>query len=307
MPRGSFVARCLRDAVDQLEPALGSSARRDAELLLAHLLAVPRGRLSVIDDPADEQELARFTAIEASYRAMVKRRAGREPLQYIVGSVPFAGIELLVGQGVLIPRPETEVLVEEVARELSTLLAASGFRASAEPRWIVDVGVGSGAILAALLAREPVFTGLGVDLSREALAYARRNLAGRGRASLVRGDLTSALSPRVGAGTFWIVIANLPYIPRGQLAGLEPEVRDYEPRVALDGGSDGLELVRRLIPDAARLLEPSGILALELAFDQPGHVAQELESSGLFGNVRIYRDWAGKTRGVIARRTAKGR
>lgn len=242
------------------------------------------------------------------FQSMVERRASGEPLQYVLGWVPFCEIELAVGPGVLIPRSETEVLVDEIsrwirgrdeARPRQTAGPASGRRSalpagrSAGAPWIVDVGTGSGAIALALRHRHPHWRVLGIDRSREALDYARRN--DRGRERWVIGDLAGA----IGHHRATVVVANLPYIPSGEVPGLSRDVRDHEPGIALDGGPDGLVFVRALCLQASQVLAPGGLLALELALGQPQRVAVLLASHG-FSDVRIYADLTGRARGVLA-------
>jgi len=289
----SLLTELLREGAAHLAEIRSDAPQLEAEHLLAHLLRIPRARLAL----ADDAELT--PSLVAAYRELLARRSAREPLQYVLGHTPFADLDLQVGPGVLIPRPETEVLVGELLREWRGG-ERSGRRGS--PFDLIDVGTGSGAILYALLSALPEWRGLGVDRSRAALEWARRNrpTALRERASLVAGDLLESI--RLPRGSVWIVAANLPYIPRGELSNLEPEVRDHEPWLALDGGPDGLDLVRRVHPVAAELLAPGGLLALELATDQPERVARELHAGGFFPSLRIYSDWTSRPRGVIARR-----
>ena len=297
-PRAA-IARLLLEAARSLAAIESDAPRAEAEHLLAFATGVTRARLALLDDAALTH------AARERFAGLLGRRLSREPLQYILGDVPFAGLDLAVGPGVLIPRPETEALVLEITRELEALESEPSFLASPSPRWMIDAGTGSGAILYALLARAPGWRGVGVDISAEALRYAAKNRPQeqRERAFLLRGDLLQALSPH-GRGSVWIVTANLPYIPRGELEALAPEVREHEPPLALDGGEDGLDLVRRLWPEAARILRPHGVLALELAIDQPERVANELAASGAFSLARTIHDWSGRPRGVIARRAA---
>ena len=299
----STIRDAWTEAVDRLR-ALGSDApERDARDLLRRALGLgPRTFLlldfSAVLDPAASIRLDELLA----------RRETHEPLQYLLGTVPFCDLEFDVGPGVLIPRPETEVLVERltywVGRSRMGNDAAAG-----SSSWLVDVGTGTGAILLTLLARLPGWKGLGIDRSPEALVFARGNLERAvrhgfpdlgERAHFLLGDLLDPLADPVPDGTLGLIVSNPPYIPTGELAALAPEVRDHEPRVALDGGEDGLVLVRRIADRAAQLLPPGGLLAFELAPDQPETVADLLDRLG-FRILESYRDLAGRTRGVIAR------
>jgi release factor glutamine methyltransferase len=187
---------------------------------------------------------------------------------------------------VLTPRPDTETEVE---------VALAAF--APEARFsILDLGVGSGAILLAILAERPGAKGLGVDVSEEALAVARENAANLdldNRCALLRGDWTAGL----GDKTFELVVANPPYIPTADIETLEPEVRDHEPRVALDGGPDGLDAYRLLAPEVLRVLKPEGIFAVEIGYDQSAAVEALFRAAGAL-NVRTVKDLADRDRVV---------
>ena len=187
------------------------------------------------------------------------RRARREPISHILGRKGFWTLMLDVGPAVLTPRPETETLLDVVLPLIPPERAFS----------VLDLGVGSGAILLAILAERPAAKGLGVDVSEEALAVARDNAAQlglAGRVALLRGDWTFGLSE----AAFDLVVANPPYIPTADLATLEPEVRDFEPQLALDGGVDGLDAYRALAPEILRVLRPGGFFAVEIGPGQRG-------------------------------------
>lgn len=286
----------MRAATQRLAAAGVDVPEREARELLRKALGL-EGRDFLLLDPGAALE----PAADVCLQALLSRREQHEPLQYILGTVPFCELELEVGPGVLIPRPETEVLVERLGSWL----------ARPDPGtfgpWIVDVGTGSGAILLALLVRLPGWCGLGVDLSAEALAFARRNLAraqGAGRSvdvRFVQGDLLDPVLADPPPGPVLCLVANPPYVRSAEVAGLDPEVRDHEPRLALDGGEDGLVVVRRLVENGEQVLSPGGVLALELAPDQPETVAALLRRRG-FSILESYRDLAGRPRGVIARR-----
>jgi release factor glutamine methyltransferase len=244
------------------------TARLDAELLAAHAFALPRiGLYTQFDRPLQAPELATF-------RELVKRRQGGEPVAYITGKKEFWSLDLAVDRRVLVPRPDTETAVE-VALELlrgpraAIAEATEGEAAAVEPAPLVariaDIGTGSGAIALALKKELPACEVLAVDLSDEALAVARANAERLGLAiEFKQGDLTAPLQQH---GPFDLLVANLPYVPHGDLAGLAPEVQN-EPVLALDGGADGLDLVRALIPRARTLLRPGGALVLEIGIGQ---------------------------------------
>ena len=258
-------------------------------------------RAAGIPDPELEAEVlarnaaavsrtAYFAGIEANaaeittLHALLERRLGREPSAYITGSREFYGRDFAVGRGVLVPRPETELLVE---------LGLEEVRRAATDLVVVDVGTGSGAVAVSIAAERPESIVVGIDVSGEAVRTAARN-AGRHapRTRLAQGDLLSAV------GCADVVLANLPYVPSAEIEALEPEVSRWEPRVALDGGADGLDLIRRLVADCDRRVRPS-LLALEVGFGQADAVSAELERCGR--QPWIVKDLAGIDRVVCAR------
>lgn len=227
----------------------------------------------------------------AHIAGMAARRAAREPLSRILGRKLFLGLDLAIGPPVLDPRPETELLVEAVQKRL----AETGRTSHALQ--IVDLGTGSGAILVALLARLPAARGIGVDISEDALTLARANAGGHAvfpRASFVAGDLFAPL-----AGQFDAIVSNPPYIPSGDLAGLMPEVRLHDPRLALDGGADGLGFYRRIAAGARARLKPEGLLALEIGIGQGESVPALIREAG-FDRIIVLDDPAGIPRVVLA-------
>lgn len=277
----------LREAVELAAAGLGSSphpdrARRDAELLLLHLTGKDRAWLLAHGD----EEFGGCTAVR--YASLIERRMTGEPIQHITGEVEFYGLPLRVTRDVLIPRPETEHLVEAVI-EMT--------RASEAAR-MVDVGTGSGAIAIALahaLGSERVTA---IDLSAEALVVARENAARSGvMVRFLQGDL---LEPVAGE-TFDLVVSNPPYVPEDDRPTLAAEVREYEPAMALFAGKDGLDVYRRLIPQAFRVLVPGGHVLLEIGFDQAEAVRALLEQNGFF-NVRVLDDLQGIPRVLDAMR-----
>jgi release factor glutamine methyltransferase len=229
------------------------------------------------------------------YRRLIARRAAAVPVGYLVGHREFFGIEFAVDRHVLIPRPETEHLVEVVVREL---------RAHPAPR-VIDVGTGSGAIAIAVARALPHVTVLATDVSAAALRVARRNVVRCGvadRIVLARGSGLGPLARPIGDRRVDAVVSNPPYIPTCEIPNLPPEVRGHEPLVALDGGADGLTVHREVVAGAAPYLTPGGVLALEVAagWNQAAAVARLIEATGQFGAPRIVRDYAGMDRVVVA-------
>lgn len=262
------------------------SPRLDAEHLLAHALGTERLQLYLeYERPLASDELD-------AYRPLLKRRASREPLQYIVGRQPFRELDLEVDASVLIPRPETEVLV---ARALEWAESRGLEEATA-----LDVGTGSGAIALSLALEGPFASVVATDLDEEALAVARRNRSAAGledRVELRAGRLFEA----IGDGErFHLVVSNPPYVAEDDAEGLQAEVREWEPARALFGGSDGLDVLRALAAGASRHVGDGGLLALEVGAGQADAVAGMLEASDAYGTVEVLRDYAGKERFVFA-------
>ena len=239
-------------------------ARGEAWLLLAAASGAARASL-MAGSPA------RLSAAqEARLEAMVRRRVAREPIAYILGEKEFWSLPFEVGPAVLIPRPESESVVEAA-------LARVADRAA--PLRLLDLGTGSGCLLLALLSELPGASGQGVDLSTAALAVAHRNATRLGlsdRARFEPRSWGSGLTQR-----FDLIVSNPPYVAAGDLAGLEPEVRAFEPEIALSAGPDGLAAYRAMIPDCARLLAPGGHVVLEIGQGQGAAVAAILSSRGL--------------------------
>lgn len=261
-----------------------ASPRLDAELLAAHAFGMERVQLYThFDRPLSADELA-------SLRELVRRRQAGEPVAYLTGKKEFWSLDLRVDGRVLVPRPDTETLVEVA---LSLLPKGQACR-------VADIGTGSGAIALSLKRERPEADVVAVDRSPDALAVARDNAE---RLSLAvrffEGDL---LAPLAGEGPFDLITANLPYIPTADLGDLAPEVRS-EPRLALDGGADGLDLIRRLLVEGSGVrasLVPGGAVALEIGVGQAETVAALLRSADLVDTV-IRCDLAGRERVVVGR------
>lgn len=264
------VRGALRRGTEQLAGAGCDTPRLDAELLLAEALGVERERLVL--DP--EAELG--AAERERFEGLIARRAAREPVAYIRGRKDFRRITLAVDKRVLIPRPETELLVE-VALSLP-----KGAR-------VVDVGTGSGAVALALKDQRPDLEVAGLDVSEEALSVAR------GNARRLRLEVRFAAADLLDGERYDAVLANLPYVADGD--ELAPEIERYEPRAALYGGADGLAVIRRLIS----MLKGVPMVALEVGFDQAGAVANLLEGAG-YRSVERLQDLAGHERVVVGRR-----
>ena len=271
-------------------------ARLDAECLLAHALGTTRLPLAV------EPGATVADAARERFGGLVARRARHEPLALLTGVREFWSLPLAVRPGVLIPRPETERVVE-VALERSRLpearAATSGPAGPGQVAVIVDVGTGSGALALALAREAPGAMVFATDASPVAVALAAENARALGLAERVRvlgGDLLAPLAGRGLEGRVDLVVANPPYIRTGDLAQLPPEVRSYEPREALDGGPDGLGVHRALVAQAPIYLKPGGLLALEIGWDQGEAVADLLERDARYTARGIARDLAGRDR-----------
>jgi release factor glutamine methyltransferase len=235
----------------------------DARLLVE--AAAEATRADIVGDPYR----ALTPEQEATLEDYLARREHREPVSHILGRKGFWKIMLSVTPDVLTPRPDTETLVEWVLRDFPEGASWS----------VLDLGVGSGAILLSILAERPAARGLGVDVSEEALAVARDNAASlglAGRMALLRGDWTEGL----GESTFDLVVSNPPYIASEVIETLEPEVRDHEPRLALEGGEDGLMHYRVLAPEILRVLKPGGRFAVEIGYDQKAPVEALFREAG---------------------------
>jgi release factor glutamine methyltransferase len=274
------VGEVISGSRQRLSSAGIDEARPEAELLVSEVTG--RGRAWLFLHPDEELTSAQVARLEA----LLSRRLKREPLPYILGRAEFYGLSFRVTPAALIPRPETEILVEASIERARTLLVRS----------IADVGAGSGAITVTIAEQAPQAHVTAVDVSLDALHLTRENAAAHGvadRVRLVCSDLLDGLR-----GEFDCIVANLPYCRTGDFPGLQPEVRDYEPRTALDGGADGLELIRRLSEQLLGHLRTGGFAALEVGAGQAAEVTKLLETVGLRA-VEVLRDYAGFERVVI--------
>jgi release factor glutamine methyltransferase len=292
----------LKDAVERLREAGVDNPRLDARVLLAHAQSNPpleggskfaqqisgRGQSPASDpspkNPSDFSTLPQGGGgIAERFEEFVQRRIAREPVAYITGHKECWSLDFAVGPGVLIPRPETETLVEQVLKH---------FPDRAAPLDVLDLGTGTGCLLIAVLSEYRDARGVGVDSSLQALGWARRNVEKHGsNARLLQGDFAAA------TGAYDVILANPPYIRTEDIAALAPEVRLFEPVQALDGGADGLDAYRLLAPEIERLLRPGGLAFLEIGAGQGPAVGKMMKT------VDIVPDLAGIDRCVIGRKS----
>jgi release factor glutamine methyltransferase len=282
---GQTVEAARRALAARLSAARIESAALDARLLLGAVLGLDlTGLIASADRPLDAAD----AALLEDYAA---RRLDGEPVARILGTKEFWGLPFELSNATLTPRPDTETVVE---------LALEFARAAPDPALrIVDIGAGSGAILLALLSELPDATGVGTDISPAALAAARRNARDFGlssRAAFVACDYAAAL-----AGRFDLIVSNPPYVRSADIPKLDPEVRDHDPHAALDGGRDGLDAYRALIPQAARLLKPGGALVVEAGLGQARDIEDLMTAAGLQA-AGPRADLAGVLRAVPARK-----
>lgn len=263
------------------------TGRLDAEWLLAAALGVDRLQLYLkYDRPLRSNE-------REAFKPLLRRRAGREPLQYIIGRTGFRELELKTDPRVLIPRPETEVLVQEVLDWAS---------AGAESVW--DMGTGAGAVALSLAAEGTWTRVVATDVSPEALSVAADNAERYDLGGHVEFREGSLFEPLEEGERFDVIVSNPPYIAEGEKGELQPEVRDWEPPEALFAGADGLDVIRQLVAGAPKHLLSGGLLALECGLGQAEGIAADVQATGAFGAVRIRADLTGRPRFVTAERGA---
>ncbi len=293
MSDSQTVGKLLVNAQQMLEGAGIANAVQEARWLLAYALGMKHHELaSRTEQPVTAEQLVRALSL-------VRRRESREPLQYILGTQEFCGLEFSVTPAVLIPRPETELLIQETVRE-------GGF---AEGVVLVDVGTGSGCVavtLATILGGMRIFA---LDCSHDALSVAKGNAERYGVSDKIvwlEGDLLSPLGKCSVVGAVDAIISNPPYIAEAEWAGLQPEVRDYEPRQALLAGPQGTEFHERLIHGSKQFLVPGGLLVMELGQGQAPLVRRLAEAAGGYTGLQTVKDEAGIERVLIARRACEG-
>jgi release factor glutamine methyltransferase len=280
---GKTYGNLRREAVARLKEAKVESAEADARLLFMHAAGIDAAKLITLDSDAAQESFV------VSYQGVIDRRVLGEPVARIVGEKEFWSLRFTLGVETLVPRPETEIIVEAALAEIADRQGASK---------ILDLGTGTGAILAALLIELPNATGVAIDKSETALRVARgnfRNLSLDRRVSYIAGDWASAID-----GTFDLIVSNPPYIASKELALLSPEVRDHDPRLALEGGTDGLDAYRVIVNQLGERLAPTGIAVLELGQGQEEAVSALVRASG---NVEVAgparKDLAGIPRALV--------
>ncbi len=280
------IRRVLEWTTGYLTEHGSESPRLEAEILLAHARGCPRIQLYThFDDELSEDVRGRM-------RALVKRRANLEPVAYLVGHREFFSLDFEVNSDVLIPRPETEMLVMEALEFLRGVTAPK----------VVDVGTGSGCIAVAIACHAPTTSVTAIDVSEAALAVARRNAARHqveDRMTFQRGDLFAPLS---ATDTFDMIVSNPPYVATDDQTGLDPDVVRHEPHDALFAGGDGLAVIRRIIEAAPQHLRPGGTLLIEFSPEQTDAITGLFDQSGQFEEVTILRDTSQQSRAVRARR-----
>ncbi len=289
------ILEVLRLAEKYLAERGVKSARLNSERLLAAVLNIERLELYLqFDRPLEENELALF-------REFTRRRAGGEPLQYILGGAGFRDITLRVGPGVLIPRPETEQLVGLVLERMDGLCAGGS-----SPLCVLDLCAGSGAVGLALAAERENLWCVMVELAGEATAWATSNLKAnrqklKSPVALIRANLFGALSAR---NPFDVVVSNPPYVSRSEMAALPVEIREHEPRCALEAGARGLGVVSAIVDKAAGYIRPGGLLAMEIGETQQSGIEElfSRQAPGSYGEPEFHHDLADKIRFVIAYR-----
>ncbi len=281
------VRRVLEWTIDHLKKSGSDTPRLDAEILLAHARGCQRIKLYVDYDVELDDEH------RATMRELVKRRANHEPVAYLVGFREFFGLEFAVQKGVLVPRPDTETLVVK-GLELAGALT--------EPR-VLDLCTGSGCVAVAMAKNAPKATFTAVEIDPAVRDVAQKNIEKHSlgdRVDLLLGDLFEPVAGR----QFEVVISNPPYVPDAEIATLDPDVRLHEPELALRGGADGLDIVRRIIGQAANFLTPGGVILLEISGEQAETVVGLFAAAGGFEPARIEKDLAGKSRVVWTRKAS---
>jgi release factor glutamine methyltransferase len=284
------LAQALHDAQARLRSAGIDDAELGGELLLRHALGLSRERLFVCLQEPFAPEDAR------AYEALLRRRLAHEPAAYIVGHKEFYGLEMACTPAALIPRPETELLVE---RALEWLRAQE--RGPAPALLLVDVGTGNGAIAIAIAVHAPAVRIVGIDTSRAALALARRNAEAHGvagRIGFLQGSLLAPLRGQVD-----LIVANLPYVPTRLYRKLPPELREHEPEAALHAGRRGTALIERLLEQSPTLLRPGGLLLAEHAWNQGRRLREAAQAAFPRARIETQRDLAGRERILLVEHT----
>ncbi len=276
----------LKSSTEYLEEAGIEDASADAEILTCHAAGADR-LAAYMENPEITKELL------SKIRRLIRRRAKGEPLQYIVGHIDFLGLIIHVGKGVLIPRPETELLVEEAIKQIRSQESGGRIRDGEIPpvRKILDLCTGSGCIALAIAKALPGADVYGTDVSMAALRFAKKNAEVNEieNITFLKGSL---FAPILDSALFDIIVSNPPYIISADIPGLQREIKDWEPLEALDGGTDGLHFYRKIFADAAGHLRPGGRILCELGFGQSAAVKEIAQKSG-FGDISVNKDYAG--------------
>jgi len=274
-PKAQCVKDLLQWATEKLREHKFETPRLDAEVLLAHAMKIDRLQLYLaFEDTVDKE-------IELYYRSMIAERLAYRPVSFLTGHKEFMSLDFVVNENCLIPRPETEVLVETVCR-----LGKAGSR-------VLELGTGSGAIAVSIAKRNCDWHIVATDLSMEAILVARENACLHDvieRISFFQGDLFSAFSRH---SKFDWVVSNPPYIPTRDLADLPAGIRQYEPILALDGGPDGLSVIRRIMAEAHKVLKPGGQMAIEMGYGQSDEVQNLAYETGKYSDFSIFKDYSG--------------
>ena len=292
-PQQWIIKDLLAVTSDYLKKKDIDNPRLCAEILLAHQLNTTRIKLYLdFDRPLNEKDIN-------EYRALIQRRLKREPVQYITGVQEFWSLEFNLNPLVLIPRPETEILVEQIITIIKDKKAAG----ETGNLSVLDIGTGSGAIAVSIASELPDADIWATDVSAEALEVAKANACKHGvenRINFVEGDLFSAIKDTTQL--FDVIVSNPPYIPREDYDSLPPEVGQYEPRTALDGGEGGLFFIRRLILEAKDFLKPGGRLLIEMAPFQTARAMDLAAQTGVYEEQKIIKDYSHKDRVVMAKK-----
>ena len=288
------IQKLLNWTTEYLTQKKVDSPRLSAELLLSNVLGLKRIELyTQYNRVVEEEHLAKL-------RELVRRAGQHEPVAYLVGRAEFYSIEFEVTPDCLIPRPETELLVQRAIELL---------RQRAGPHQVCDLCTGCGVIAVAIAKNVPDTKVIATDLSETALGVAAKNVKKYGldeRVELLQGDLFEPLIPQLDMAPFDLIVCNPPYVSAAEYEKLGKNVKDYEPRTALYGGEDGLELYRRIAEQVGRFLDSDGALLLEIGYEQGPAVRELLAQTGLFGIIKVDKDLSGHDRIVMAQRAAVG-
>ncbi len=282
------IHKVLKEAVCRLKEVTDTYLL-DAQVILCHILKVERLYLIINKDRA----LTHKEILE--YNKMIEKRLSGMPVQYIIANQEFMGMDFYVEEGVLIPRPDTEILIEKILESID----------QSKKFTIVDIGTGSGAItisLASLIKNSQIYS---IDISTKALDIARKNANKHGvtsKINFLKGSLFEPLEDMDIKGEVDILVSNPPYIPSSEIGRLQIEVSRYEPRIALDGGEDGLDFYRKIVNNAPEYLRPNGLLALEVGHDQARKVADLMKGNNKYVDIQITKDLAGIERVVRGRK-----